>query len=245
VNLILLESGDFVTPMRVRLTGRRLAHVREICRSAEGDTLRVGEIGGKLGTGRIVHLGADHLDLEVAFAEAAPPPHPVTLAVALPRPPSVRKVLQQATALGVKRILFVHSHRVEKSYWQSSGLRPSAVHEQILLGLEQARDTIPPVVELHPRFRTFADDVLPKLAEQGRILVAHPDATAPLCGPTDEPVTLVIGPEGGFIDSEIERLRAAGAALASMGPRVLRVETAVVAALGRMAPWRDGTCARR
>ncbi|MGH8310922.1 MAG: RsmE family RNA methyltransferase, partial [Steroidobacteraceae bacterium] len=50
--------------------------------------------------------------------------------------------------------------------------------------------------------------------------------------------TLVIGPEGGFLPDELERLDAAGATRVGLGARVLRVETAVVALLARLAPDR-------
>ena len=116
-----------------------------------------------------------------------PPPHPAALALALPRPPSLRKVLQQATALGVKRFLLFASARVEKSYWQSSGLRPEALREQLLLGLEQAGDCALPEIGFARRFRDFAERELPALARGAPILVAHPGAP-PLargrCGPS-------------------------------------------------------------
>jgi RsmE family RNA methyltransferase len=234
LNVLLFDAKDEIAPGRVRVGERRQRHVREILRARPGDELLVGRLGGRLGKGRITALAPDALELEVTLDRDPPPPHPAALAVALPRPPSVRKVLQQATALGVKRFLFFASARVEKSYWQSSALRAEAVHEQLLLGLEQAVDTVLPTVERERSFRRFAAETLPAFAAGAEILAAHP-GHAPAASGAAGSCVLVVGPEGGFLDDELSALRGAGARLVGLGPRVLRVETAVVALLSRLA----------
>ncbi len=234
MNLILLDDADFCAETRAVLDGRRLAHVREIHRAAVGDVLRVGRLGGSVGEARVVRIDAETLELEVRLDAAPPPPSPVELVVALPRPPSLRKVLQQATAMGVKRFSFIASRRVEKSFWHSRALRPDALRQQLVLGLEQARDTILPEIELHSRFRPFVEDELPARLEHAPGLVAQPDAPDPCPRGAAGPLTLVVGPEAGFIPFEVELLRAQGVVEIGLGPRVLRVETAVVALLARL-----------
>jgi RsmE family RNA methyltransferase len=133
--------------------------------------------------------------------------------------------------MGVKRFVLLHSRRVEKSYWQSKGLEPEALRRQLLLGLEQARDTILPEVQTERRFRPFAEDRLPG---SGPALLADPDSPEP-CPRAAGPLTLIVGPEGGFVPFEVERLVAAGARPIGLGARVLRVETAVVSLLARLA----------
>jgi len=235
VNLILLEPEDFVDAGRVCLRGRRLEHVREILRAEPGDVLRVGVVDGELGSGSVSRVASDALELDVTLGEAPPEASPFALALALPRPPQLRRVLQNAAALGVKQISLFHSARVEKSFWQSSGLAPAAVREQLLLGLEQARDTRLPHVDLERRFRPFVEDRLAGLGA-GPILVAHPEASEPCPHALQGPATLVVGPEGGFVDFELERLAAAGGRRVGLGARVLRVETAVTALLARLTP---------
>jgi RsmE family RNA methyltransferase len=234
LNVLLFDFADEISPGRVRVADRRLRHVREILRAKPGDELAVGEIDGRVGRGRIARLDREALELDVVLETDPPPPHPACLALALPRPPSLRKVLQQATALGVKRFLLFASARVEKSYWQSSGLRPDALREQLTLGLEQAGDTMLPTVERERSFRRFVGETLPALAGGAPIFAAHPGlplveaSRAPRC-------VLVVGPEGGFLDDELAALTDAGARAVGLGPRVLRVETAVVALLSRFA----------
>ena len=235
MNVILLEAEDFLGDARVRIAGRRLRHVRDVLRARPGDRLRVGRLGGRLGSGRILELGGPEAVLDDVRLDTPPPePLPVTLVVALPRPPSLRKVLQQATAMGVKEFVLLHTRRVEKSYWQSRGLEPDAVRHQLLLGLEQAVDTTLPQVSERRRFRPFVDDELPERAAAGPLLFADPEASAPCPQAGAGTTTLVVGPEGGFVPFERERLEAAGARGVALGPRVLRVETAVVALLARL-----------
>ncbi|MBL9099723.1 MAG: 16S rRNA (uracil(1498)-N(3))-methyltransferase [Myxococcales bacterium] len=234
MNLILLEPADFVAAERVRLRGRRHAHVRDVHRATVGDALRVGLVDGLIGTGTLVALDDEALELDVRLAEPPPPPLPVTLALAMPRPHSLRKVLQQATAMGVKRFVLFNCARVEQSFFGAGAARAPAIREELILGLEQARDTALPRVEVHAqKFHRFLADVWPSVAT-GDVLVAHPDAAATACPRgVAGPVTLVLGPEGGFIPAEAERLRGLGA-LVDLGPRILRVETAVVALLARL-----------
>jgi RsmE family RNA methyltransferase len=232
VNVLLLEPGELGPDGRVRLRGRRHRHVREVLGSRAGETLVVGEIDGLLGTGRVLAIDSDGVDLEVVLDRAPPAPLPVSLALALPRPPTLRKVLQQATALGVKRIALFGSARVEKSFWQSRGLEPAALEEQIRLGLEQARDTIRPRIETARRFRDFALRTLPGLAAGGAIWLGDAGAAPP---PPGFPSVLVLGPEGGLLPEEVAALDAVGALRVGIGARALRVETAAVALLGILA----------
>jgi RsmE family RNA methyltransferase len=194
-----------------------------------GDTLRVGVVGVSLGEGVIEAIDREHLRVRCRFDTPPPAKRALVLVLALPRPPVLRRVLQHATAMGVAKIVLLHTRRVEKSYWGSPALHDDAVREQLLLGLEQAVDTVLPEVAREPRFRPFVEDRL-----GGRVLVADPSATTACPVDVVEPLTLVVGPEGGLIPHELELLRAAGAELVGLGPRVLRVETAVVALLARL-----------
>jgi 16S rRNA (uracil1498-N3)-methyltransferase len=247
VNLIVLEQGDFIADDRVRLTDRRCEHARKHLQVAPGDRLTVGlldegEAEGppapNIGFGEVLRCDREALELRIELGRAPPPPLEITLALALPRPHTLEKVLQQATALGVKRMLFFHARRVEKSYWDASALEPLALRRQLCLGLEQCVDTVLPKIELHQRFRPFVEDRLAGERELGPVLVGDPEATTPcpraIEGPMT-PLTLVLGPEGGFVDFERERFAALGDTLVSLGPRILRVETAAVALLARLS----------
>ncbi|MGH8353451.1 MAG: 16S rRNA (uracil(1498)-N(3))-methyltransferase [Pseudomonas sp.] len=234
MNLLLLEDADFVAADRAILRDRRLKHLHEVHRAESGDSLRVGRLGGPLGQGQLLRLEAGEAELQVRLDQPPPAKLPLTLLLALPRPKMLRRVLQTVSAMGVPRLILLNSYRVEKSFWQTPFLEPAALREQLILGLEQARDTRLPEVLIEKRFKPFVEDRLPALAAGTLGLIGHPGAY-PVCPrAVDTPVTLAIGPEGGWIPYEVDKLREAGLQPVQLGERILRVETAVTALLARL-----------
>jgi RsmE family RNA methyltransferase len=221
VNLILLFEEDFIAPDRVALRRPLPPNRSEYV---------VGVAGGKIGRGVV-----DGEQLVITLDRDPPPPLDVTLILALPRPKVLNRVIAGAASMGVKRICLINAWRVEKSYWKSPRLSEENLRQQSILGLEQARDTILPQISLHRLFRPFVENELPSLIT-GRLLVAHPYATAECPHTLPTPLTLVIGPEGGFIDQEIESLTRVGFEPVTLGRRILRVETVIPTILGRIAP---------
>jgi len=234
VNLLLLEDGDFVAEDRVRLSGRRLKHLLEVHRAEAGDSLRVGRLNGLMGSGQLINLDSEHAELSVQLDQAPPAKLPLTLLLALPRPKMLRRVLQTVSSMGVPRLVLLNSYRVEKSFWQTPFLEPAAIHEQLILGLEQARDTVLPEVIIEKRFKPFVEDQLPAISAGTLGLVGHPGDYPACPRAVEQAVTLAIGPEGGWIPYEVEKLQEAGLQPVQLGARILRVETAVTALLARL-----------
>lgn len=230
MNLILLFDEDFVDDEHVRLTGRRLMHVTHVHRAAVGDTLVVGRLNGRIGSGAVTRLDDDALEMRVTLDREPPAPLPLTLILALPRPKVLNRVLASATSLGVKRIVLINAWRVEKSYWKSPKMSDENLLLQRVLGLEQARDTMLPALEIARLFRPFVESFVPN----GRALVAHPSGARECPRDIRGEVTLAIGPEGGFIAQEVESLERAGFEVVTLGERILRVETAVAALIARL-----------
>ncbi len=235
MNLILLFPEDFIPDTsRVHLKGRRLQHVQDVHRAQLGNELCVGLIDGRIGTGKICLLNQSALEMEVHLHCDPPPPLPLTLVMALPRPKVLKRVLITATSMGVKEFFLVNSWRVEKSFWKSPVLGEERLREALVLGLEQAKDTRLPRVELRSRFKPFVEDELPALAAERLALVAHPTGARPCPRNIAQPAILAIGPEGGFIPYEVDMLSARGFAPVTLGERILRVEAAVPALLSRL-----------
>lgn len=234
MNLLLLLPEDFIAENRVRLRGRRLDHARAVLGSAPGDELRCGVLGGAMGRGRVVDMEGDALELQLVLEQPPPPKLPLSLMVALPRPKVLNRVLASAASLGVARIALVNAWKVEKAYWGSPKLAPENLRQQLILGLEQARDTVLPELRIERLFRPFAEDTLPAWTAGAEALLAHPGAAEPCPrGPGGQRV-LAIGPEGGWIDAERDSLRRIGFREVDLGPRILRVETALAALVGRL-----------
>ena len=237
MNLILLFDTDFVADNRVRLTGRRMVHIKKVHRARSGDRLSVGRLNGSMGRATVCDMAKDHVDL-VLLPEALPPPPPlpVTLVVALPRPKMLRRILQTIAALGVKSLFLINTWRVEKSFWSSDKMTRDHMEKELILGLEQGRDTQMPQVHLRRLFAPFVREELPDICRGKKAVVAHPGAVAPcppvVCGPA----VLALGPEGGFIQREVETFMNMGFTGVTLGERILRLETAVPYLLSRFHP---------
>lgn len=248
MNLILIHPEEIQPGCDGRvasatLRGRRARHVREVLRAEAGRDLRAGVLGGSLGSARVVEGAecdaaaageAEAVLLQLTLADAPPPPLALRLVLALPRPKVLARVLVDATAAGVKEIDLIGAWRVEKSYWQSPVLDARRTRDYLIAGLEQGGDTVLPQLRTHRLFKPFVEDVLPGLAAGTTALVAHPRAEPACPHAVAGTVTLIVGPERGFTDYEIDKLAAAGARAVTLGARALRVEAAVAALIGRL-----------
>ena len=230
MNLLLLENGDFIAPERVHVTDRRFLQLRDVIGLAPGKGFRAGVRGGMVGTATVHAFGDDFAELDVVLADEPPAGSGITLVCALPRPQTFHKVLHCAVTMGVKKLFFIHTRKVEKSYWDASVLAPEAVAHEVTLALEQCGDTIPPVIEYRRRFKPFAEDELPQLAASGGFF-GHPRAESEVPISPPKPLVLAVGPEGGFNDFEEQLWQSSGFRAVSLGRRILRSEFAVNALL--------------
>ena len=235
MNLMLIKS-EHIQNNLTRIVGRQLTHLNEVQRLIKGDTVRVGEVNGAIGMGTIISIDEQTAMIEVNLTLRPPAPLPITVILALPRPKMLRRILQTISAMGVKNVYLVNASRVEKSFWQSPLLAPESIEEQLLLGLEQSRDTLLPAVHLRKLFKPFVEDELEGIVGESTAIVAHPISEQRCPIDCQVPITLAIGPEGGFIPFEIEKLVQAGFDPVHLGRRILRVENAVPALLSRLYP---------
>jgi RsmE family RNA methyltransferase len=240
VNLILVEAAD-ERGGQVVLRGRRARHAREVLRVAEGQPLRVGRVRGPRGVGRVIAVG-DEVILDCAFDEVAPPPPWLDVILAVPRPKVLTRVVEALASFGVRRLDLVNAWRVDRSFFASHRAGDEALAEALRLGCEQGGHTWLPEVAVHPLLVPFLRDTLaPRLAAEPRRvgLLAHPAAPGVENVPVaDRPVVLAVGPEGGWIASELSSFAALGFHAVSAGAAVLRVETALPALVAQLWLWR-------
>ncbi|MEN8134012.1 MAG: 16S rRNA (uracil(1498)-N(3))-methyltransferase [Thermodesulfobacteriota bacterium] len=237
MNLILIDPLE-IKERSVTLTGRRATHIRKTLRSKKGDTIRIGIINGLIGSGLIHNIEPGLVVVTVETDTPPPPKTPTSLILALPRPIMLKRVLAQAASLGIEKIFLINANRVEKSFFKASLLTEDNLREYLLLGLEQAMDTRLPEISIHHRFRPFVEDYLPETVQDCPVkLVAHPggekELTPSLLAESASPSLIAIGPEGGWVDFEIDLFRQQGFSCFSLGPRILRVDTAVPAILSQ------------
>lgn len=230
----MLEDRDFIAENTVEIEGDRFMHAKKVIHAKQGSVLACGRINGKMGTGQVTRMGRRSFRLNVTLTQDPPAPLPLILILALPRPKMLKRILQAVSSMGIKTIYLINSWRVEKSFWQSDLLDPEKLNRHLKLGLAQARDTQMPVIHLKKYFTAFVNQELPHISDDKLRLLAHPKSLVPCPSGIDTKAVLVIGPEGGFIDLEVETLEAQGFQPCTMGPRILRVETAVPALIARL-----------
>ena len=233
MNIILLRQSDWTDGQSVRLSDYRAQHIISIIQPALGQSLRVGLINGHKGIGTVTAIDQTTVQLDVALTEAPLTRHPTRLALALPRPKMLRRILRTVAEFGVDELHLIHSYRVEKSFWQSPYLHKGKVEAALIQGLERAGDTILPVVTEHRRFKPFMEDSLSSIAAERDLVIAHPSGEHRLQTEDGQKRCLLVGPEGGFIDYEIELAESLGATVAHLGNRIMSVDTAVCAVLAR------------
>ena len=235
MNIILITKEDFISDTKVLLRGRRAEHITNVLAPEKNQVLKVGILGGKIGEGKVIGVRDNCVEIKLNDLSDEPPEAiPATLIVAMQRPKTMRKVIQSATAMGVKKFYIIESWRVEKSYWSSPLLSEDNLREQAILGLEQAGDTILPEFIIKRRFKPFVEDELPGIMTGSEGFVAHPYAEDKCPVGVGEKITLAIGPEGGFTDYEIEKMIDAGMKQVSLGERTLRSEFAVTAVIAKL-----------
>jgi RsmE family RNA methyltransferase len=228
VNLLLVEPGE-IQDGQVVLDDRRADHLREVVGVQIGSRVKVGQIGGLVGSGEVVADDGEELTLRLTLDDTPPPPMPVEVILAVPRPKVLTRTVESLAAFGVRRITLTNAWRVDKSYLDSPRLDPDALAAAVRLGAEQGATTHLPEVALHRRLMELLD----RFPAPGVHLVAHPGAP-PIESALPGAETLAIGPEGGWIAREVDTFVERGFTPVSLGPAILRVETAVAAALGQL-----------
>jgi 16S rRNA (uracil1498-N3)-methyltransferase len=236
VNLLLIDPGELRGDGTCTIFDRRAHHLRTVIGVEVGSTVRAGLLGGAIGTAEVIRDDGSAYTFRLSLVDPPPKPLDVELLLAVPRPKVITRTIEIATSFAVKRIDLTNAWRVDKSYLRSPRLDPGALALAARFGAEQGATTYLPPIALHDRLMALLDDRFPAgAAAQGLRLVAHPSAP-----PIEQVVTsrtatvLAIGPEGGWIERELDTFVERGFAPVSLGTPILRVEAAVASSLGQL-----------
>jgi 16S rRNA (uracil1498-N3)-methyltransferase len=241
LNLLILTEKDRVSDQKFAIGGKRRRHIINVLRAREGDTLGVGLVDGPTGSGTIESFEKSKIILNCVWnQETSHEDTPVDLICALPRPQTLKKVLQTAATMNVANIHIINANRVDQCYFNSSAMTPESIRNYLVKGLSQGKTTRMPKVTVNQRFRCFFEETLPRLIsdQQGEPLklVADVDAETYLSScllANRSRIYLAIGPEGGWVPFELETMQQQGFVPITIGHWPLRVENAVVAALAQ------------
>ena len=262
MNRILFEPGE-IQGGRAVFDGVRAEHVINVLHGEVGQVLRTGVVDGLAGESVVEAIeplppdpatGLLQGRITVRCEHRDEPPAPwADLLLAPPRPRAMKRLLPQIAQMGVGRIVLVGAQKTEKAFWGAQLLKEEIYRPLLIDGLQQAGTTAVPTVETFKSFRHFAERKLDAHFEgQPARIVAHPEkaplgeATLPSlpemardrqkrqeCRFSEAPV-LAVGPEGGWTDAEVALLEEKGFARMSLGPRILRTDTALIVLIGRL-----------
>jgi 16S rRNA (uracil1498-N3)-methyltransferase len=218
------------------LTGDEAHHAAAARRLHDGDTLWLFDGHGGIARATLQRVTARGRTLELRIEErrSEPPPRPALhLACALPKGDRQQVLLDMATQLGMTRFTPLDCAR--------SVIRPGANslarwRKICLEACKQSRRLHLPAIEVSS---TPPDVTRRATAEGSQVWLAHPAAqavsvTAAINQRVND-VTILVGPEGGFTEAEIEQAVAAGARPLTLGASILRIETATVALVAAFA----------
>ena len=235
--VIFADEGWDLGP--IRLVGARAESFYNSQQFKVGQEIHVAKLGADKGIARVVCLSSSLIELDLVSSSPSLPLKPIDLVVGLSRPQTLKKVIQAATMVGVRSLHFVHTESGEKSYLTSHLLRPDALQLEVVKSLEQIWEGLYPSIHIHRSFRYFVSHHLANLGVEppGMRLVASPDGgpitTSQLessCGS----MVIAVGPEAGWSAAEVATFCTQGFQKVGLGPRVVRVEVALLMLLGQV-----------
>ncbi|MDN7245805.1 16S rRNA (uracil(1498)-N(3))-methyltransferase [Planococcus shenhongbingii] len=227
---------------KVTITGDDAKHIAKVMRQSEGDQLIV-VAGGKAFLSTILSAEFDvevHIDNEIeADVEM---PKQVTIACGLPKGDKLELIAQKSTELGMHALIpFAAERSIVK--WDGSKSEKKRVRLQKIAkeAAEQSHRThIPYIHNIHTfkqlmeAARSF-DAVIVAYEEEARDSSRKRFAETLKSLYDKDSILLVFGPEGGISEVEVSLLKESGALFTSLGPRILRTETAPLYALSAMS----------
>ncbi|UYP17575.1 16S rRNA (uracil(1498)-N(3))-methyltransferase [Rhodococcus sp. Z13] len=225
------------------LDGKEGRHAATVRRIAVGERLVLADGAGAVADVEVTAVAKDRLEALVLARRVVDPPHPkVTVVQALPKSDRSELAVELATEAGADEFVPWQSARCV-ARWDAKADKGVARWQAVATAAakQSRRPYVPSVSPLH---RTA--DVVARVrqaADRGEsVLVLHESATVPFADlplRDVEALTLVVGPEGGLDDSEVQALTEAGAVAVSLGPTVLRTSTAAAVALGAIGVLTD------
>jgi RsmE family RNA methyltransferase len=239
MNCLLLHGIEFDQAGVTAIEGAKARQLIERHKLEANACIKAGVLGGKLGQVTVLELRENYLKLLFRAEKDPPVKRQIIAVVAVSRPQIVKRVVWLAAELGLRELHFIRSANSQKSYFTSKNLSLEVIADELIKALEQAVDTVPPRVAIHPKFKPFIEDYLPELRQRlgGGTQLFVADTRAELGAAPPEikaPAILAIGPEGGWSDYELQLMQQQGFKGISLGERMLRVDVALAYAVAQI-----------
>lgn len=236
-------NADLAAGRIAVLPASESAHALRVLRLRTGDQARVFDGSGREFLAELLDPEAPNKPARVRLLEEVEPagesPLDLTAALALPKKDALDLVLAKAVELGARRVaLFPSDRSVAKLDAKSARSKEERWNAKLIEAAKQCERARAPEIDIFAGMEALAQDLAARdaavffLAERREGL---PGLASALAVEGDRqparPVVVVIGPEGGWTEPEMEFAQSAGWTFATLGPRILRAETAAVAAM--------------
>jgi len=220
--------ADEISGNHAALTGRHADHLRTVLRARLGQEFDIATPDG-VRRGRITRLDRDRVEFELGEQVPAVAFPNLTLALSIFKFDRMEWAIEKCTELGVVRIIPLIAQRTEARLAAAAAKRVERWQRIAREASEQSRRPRPPEISQPLPLKEAV-----ALPGRTRILLAESEADARLADVLSSDlggaIVLAIGPEGGWAEAELAAFRAAGWRFASLGPTILRAETAAIAA---------------
>ena len=214
---------------RAALTGDHADHLVRVLRARVGQEFDIAT-GAVVRRGRVVTVGDGRVEFELGAEVSAPFVMRITLLLAIFKFDRMEWAIEKCTELGVARIVPVIARRTDAHLGAAAAKRAERWRRIALQAAEQSRRTTPPEIDdpikLHDGVSLNGEGLRVVLAESEQQILLR-DVLGSHAGAE---IALAIGPEGGWAEDELLLFLKAGWISASLGPTILRAETAAIAA---------------
>lgn len=219
--------ADETSGSRALLLGEHARHLAQVLRAQIGQQFEI-SVEGRVRKGRVAAISPDRVEFELGEPVFAPQPFQITVAISIFKFDRMEWAIEKCTELGVARIVPLIAARTEAHLASAAAKRVERWRRIAYQASEQSRRISPPLIDDPVKVREFL-----VIAENGtRVLLSEVEENAFRNLLTSSgPLTLAFGPEGGWKEQELAAFAKAGWKSASLGPTILRAETAVIASV--------------
>lgn len=243
MNYLFLFATECLPSGRAVLVGERAAYARDQHKVLEGLSLAVTVENLGRGTATVLSVTPTEVSFNYIVSSAPPAPCTARCIIGLPRPQTVKKVLELSAALGISELHFVAAEQGEKSYQSSTVFEPAELSRFLVKGLEQGGEWRIPKVIVHSHLKKCLAQVLPLSRGEPKTseVALFADTAAATLTLNDIPfesgayIIVALGPEAGWSEGERETLLTRGFLSISLGSRIMRVEQALAFLLGQVS----------
>lgn len=220
--------ADEVSGNRAALIGDHARHLSQVLRAHAGQEFEI-SVNGEVRLARIATVAPDRVEFELGPAVAASPILPITAAISIFKFDRMEWAIEKCTELGVGRIIPLLAARTESHLASAAVKRVERWRRLAHQAAEQSRRTSPPEVADPVKL----NDVL-NLRTDVRIVLSEVEQESTLrdvIPANANSLVLAFGPEGGWKEQELAAFAQAGWKSVSLGPTILRAETAIIASV--------------